>query len=211
MIDEVTLRIGTPRDVIIRVAGRFPSISKLVLDNLDADNSIISFVIDQCKHLRYLQIANCHKVSWDAFHSARSDLVVRAPRCWRLATPNTSLSALEVVELQLLALQGNKPEYSDGVKAVFDFISPEFKRKQRDTDITSDSISPGLRRALGCRYFHVSETSSHGDPRRKSFVAFVHTYDGVVQKYVFVISRQLSGEYSGCWMTERIFSFVKCG
>lgn len=70
---------------------------------------------------------------------SKGKLLVRGVRCrlhaissasdarnidWRTTTPNSSLSALQVVELQLQALQDNDALINDGLAKTFEFASP---------------------------------------------------------------------------------------
>jgi len=115
-------------------------------------------------------------------------------------TPNASLSALEVVEFQLKALQ--HPD-SDGIAATFRFASPTNKSVTGPLDRFSKLFeAPQYNPMLKHSGAKVSELSNNG--KRAELVAGIVDRSGQLRWYKFVLSKQSEAPYVNCWMTDAV-------
>jgi len=115
-------------------------------------------------------------------------------------TPSASLSATDVVEFQLKALQN--PD-NDGIAATFRFASPANKSVTGPLDrfarlFEAPQYNPMLKHS-GAR---VQELSNNGV--QAELVAGIVDRSGQLRWYKFVLSKQSEAPYINCWMTDAV-------
>ena len=124
------------------------------------------------------------------------------PDDWRSATPTPALDPEAVVGIVLDALAHNDPEDA-GLAVVFAFASPVNRAVvgplDRFSDLARDEVyRPLLRHVRAVR----GALKVDGDRATQRVVVTSSTGDRVV--YTFTLSRQTTGPYKGCWMTDGV-------
>lgn len=121
-----------------------------------------------------------------------------------LPTPDPSYGPERVVELQLDALADNDtPSENAGIKTAYNFASPANRR-------STGPLDRFVRMVEGQRYApminHVEATT--GPMERDGTAAAQNVTltgpDGRTVTYEFGLSKQTSGEFAGCWLTDRV-------
>jgi len=124
----VSLSKETPENVVWRIAKAFPNLAFLLLDGvLCVSNELVTKIM-HLSNLRYLSLNYCLNLSSDCFVNKPGGLVVSIQGCWRVLDPNSSISAVSVVEIQLLALQSGSFE---GIEKMLAFVSTLHKEEIR--------------------------------------------------------------------------------
>jgi hypothetical protein len=113
--------------------------------------------------------------------------------------PDPGLSAPEVVEIQLRALQFNNPD-DDGIEIVYRFAAPSNK-------LATGPLARFSRLFLSPQYAPMinSEEVELLDFRAQDDIALqgsrVVGEDGNEYFYLFILQKQGAGNYEDCWMT----------
>lgn len=120
-----------------------------------------------------------------------------------LPEPHPDLSPQDVIKIQLDALQFNDLlENDSGIRLAFDYASPDNRRVigplKRFIHLVKEQVySPMLS-------FNHAELDrlliDHGYARQRVHVV----QQDATQAYLFILSLQTSGRYTGCWMTESL-------
>lgn len=108
-----------------------------------------------------------------------------------------------VVQAQVGALRNNDPETNDGVQAAWRFVSPDNRRTpesylQFGNTMLSDRYRP-LRDAAEVEYGPLERNG-----RTATQQVNVTTANGTTATYRWLLTRQNSDGYDGCWMVENI-------
>jgi hypothetical protein len=117
--------------------------------------------------------------------------------------PSPDLTPTEVVKIQINALRMNN-ESDDGIAVAFRFASPDNRRVTGPLPrfarlVKSSPYSPLLYHSEA--YFSPLGVSGQ---RAVQLVGLKDEFGGTYL-YVFVLSKQTSGEYKGCWMTDEVY------
>jgi len=141
------------------------------------------------KHLRHALAAVALFIFTANAHATSLDL-----------RPSASLSAIDVVEFQLKALQ--TPD-NDGIAATFRFASPANKSITGPLDrfaklFEAPQYNPMLRHS-GAK---VQELHNNG--MQAELVAGIVDRGGQLRWYKFVLSKQSEAPYVNCWMTDAV-------
>jgi len=116
--------------------------------------------------------------------------------------PTHELSPQEVVKIQLNALKEND-EHDNGIKKVFDFASPENKTSTGPLHVFTQMVkNPFYCPMLNYETDELGPMIVEGNKARQRVV--VIGPDGKAATYVFHLSKQQSGTYAGCWMTDGV-------
>lgn len=123
-----------------------------------------------------------------------------------LAVPSTDLTPIEVVRIQIAALQRNDDPYIDaGISLAFSFASPSNRRNTGPVNRFAHMI----KESYGVMLYHAqaefSEAEILGNEARVGVI--LTTPEGTRHGFMFVLSKQLGGQYSGMWMTDTVFRF----
>lgn len=120
-----------------------------------------------------------------------------------LPEPHPDLSPQDVIKIQLDALQFNDLlENDSGIRLAFDYASPDNRRVigplKRFIHLVKEQVySPMLS-------FNHAELDrlliDHGYARQRVHIVQQDT----IQAYLFILSLQTRGKYTGCWMTESL-------
>ncbi|MEL6445437.1 MAG: DUF4864 domain-containing protein [Bacteroidota bacterium] len=118
--------------------------------------------------------------------------------------PSPDLSPEDVIRLQVEALQRNDEPYPDaGIAAAFRFASPANKSATGPLERFSAMVKgPVYGAMLGFERAEYGTMRVQGD-RAAQRVTLVQA-DGQRVSYVFGLSKQTSGTYEGCWMTDAV-------
>ncbi|GAB3823295.1 DUF4864 domain-containing protein [Pontibacter rugosus] len=121
---------------------------------------------------------------------------------WTYLKPDKTLSAEEVINIQLRALQQNDKTDS-GVITVFNFSSPvnrmhlgpleHFRLMVRD---------PAYRPMLNFKSHKKGQLVVSGKSAYQLVV--IESPDGQQEAFMFILAKQRKGNYKDCWMTEGI-------
>lgn len=123
------------------------------------------------------------------------------------STPSPERSAEDVVRAQIQALVGTAQEDGDeanlsGVRTLFAFASPMFRTSHGSVSSFADALSTPIHRPL------FGAAAIERGPVDRTDERFVQTVlarsDSGDRTYEFVLERQSTGKYEGCWMTESI-------
>lgn len=122
-----------------------------------------------------------------------------------LAQPAPYLSPDQVVLIQLQALQENDtPEPDSGIATTFRFASPSNQAATGPLPRFTLLVQGPLYRAL--LHFNAMQRGPlvmDGDAQATQSV-LIQGADGKTAVYVWALSRQPSGPYEGCWMTDAV-------
>jgi hypothetical protein len=119
-------------------------------------------------------------------------------------TPDPRYSAADVVGIILDALQHNDtPTPDHGIATTFAFASPENQRATGPLErFTLLVKNPEYRPMLGFRRARRDPITVSGGRARQRVV--ITDADGHEIVYIFQLSRQESGTYARCWMTDGV-------
>jgi hypothetical protein len=117
-------------------------------------------------------------------------------------TPDPSLSAVDVVRIQMRALQTNGAT-DQGIRITFGFASPSNKRVTGPFERFAQMIkSPPYDAMLNAQAVEFGALQmSDGRAMQEVLVA---TADGETAAYLFMLRRQTEAPVEGCWMTEAV-------
>ncbi|MEM0963344.1 MAG: DUF4864 domain-containing protein [Bacteroidota bacterium] len=118
--------------------------------------------------------------------------------------PSPDLSPVEVIRIQVEALQNNdEPRPNAGIALAFSFASPENRAATGPLPrFTAMVRGPVYGDMLGFDRAEYSAPVVEGS-RAAQLVTLYHN-DGREATYVFQLSRQEGGRYDGCWMTDGV-------
>lgn len=118
--------------------------------------------------------------------------------------PAPALEPEEVTRIQLEALQTNSPE-NEGIALTYRFASPDNRKVTGPLPRFVAMVrSPPYDRLLNHR--HV-EFGPVGIVDKRAYQPIMVTdADGGQARYLWILSRQDSGEFQDCWMTDAVIS-----
>ncbi len=124
-----------------------------------------------------------------------------------LPVPGPELGPVEVVQIQLAALQANDDPYPDaGIAITFGFASPDNRMNTGPLErFTTMLKGPTYGTMLYHLHVDYGDLELDGDVARVPLV--LTTSDGRRVGYVFILSRQIGGEHAGSWMTDAVLRF----
>lgn len=116
-------------------------------------------------------------------------------------SPGPALSAREVVEIQLDALQRNdRPNADAGIATTWRFAHPDNRRLTGPLErFTAMLKAPAYRLLLNHRGHSVEVLESR--PDRQVFAVTVISGDGPVVIYEWEVAKVVNGPQAGAWMT----------
>jgi hypothetical protein len=118
------------------------------------------------------------------------------------ATPDPSLSAEDVVRVQMRALRTNGPD-DEGIRVTYRFASPSNKRVTGPYERFAEMIkAPPYDAMLNAKKVELG-TLRVAEGRALQEV-LVTTVDGQRVAYLFMLRRQTEAPVEGCWMTEAV-------
>ena len=118
--------------------------------------------------------------------------------------PNPTLSAEEVVKIQLDALQNNDimPD-NRGIRIAFRFASPANKNATGPLERFIALVKNPLYKSLiGFEHATLEDMRFAGNLAQQRVV--LHMRGGKDAAFVFTLSRQREGDEKGCWMTDGV-------
>jgi len=142
------------------------------------------------------------------FDRVRATLVALASliavACDTISLPDPSLSAYDVVQIQLLALQRNdQPVDNHGIAVAWNFASPNNKENTGPLErftlmVQNEHYRPLLNSnsfELRCHYQQEVDAE---------FFVMVEDLEGLVYSFMVSLSLQKDEPYQGCWMIDSI-------
>lgn len=122
--------------------------------------------------------------------------------------PSAHLSARDVVEAQLKALQNNDyPDNNSGIKVAYNFASPYQKAENGPFRRYENMYnSRRFRTLINCSEYFVEKHFSN-DKKAEYFV-FITDKNGKERVFLFRLSKQTISPYTDCWMTDSIIAYV---
>lgn len=118
--------------------------------------------------------------------------------------PNPRLTAADVVQIQMRALQQNGPDDA-GIHTTYRFASPENRQVTGPYERFAQMIKAAPYDAM-----LNSVSLSFGEIRIDQAQAMqevrVVTFDGKEVVYVFLVRRQVQPPYKDCWMTDAVYT-----
>jgi hypothetical protein len=150
----------------------------------------------------FVDITGCSRVtktgiSLMAQHSG--DITVKIDKCWRLHSPNPSLTAQDVVEMQILSL-GASAENNEGVHKCFEYASPDNKAHTGPAERFGAMIRQGYGIMMRWHSYTINEqlVMHHDELHRVYKVAF--QCEDEQQSFFWSVSKQ----EDSCWMTDSV-------
>ncbi len=120
--------------------------------------------------------------------------------------PNPAYSPGEIVRIQVEALAANQGDA--GIELAFRFASPANKRSTGPIERFVQIVrAPAYLPMLNHRRAEYGPAD-----QRENYAAQVVTIiarDGSRHRYIFELSRQVDGAYSGCWMTDSVRALTR--
>jgi hypothetical protein len=118
------------------------------------------------------------------------------------STPTPELEPADVVRIQVEALRGNGPD-DEGIEVTFRFASPGNKRSTgplaRFAEMVRTAPYDRLLNHLNAEY----SPTKLSDDKAYQLVTITDRL-GVKITYLWVLSKQIEGEFEGCWMTDAV-------
>ena len=116
--------------------------------------------------------------------------------------PEPELVPAKVVEIQMMSLQENRDD-DHGIDVAYRFASPKNRESIGSREnfagmLRSDRYAP----MLNSRSFEVRQIEAN---QQIAYVAVrIEGGDGEIAGYIFILSRQMGGDFDRCWMTEGV-------
>ena len=119
-----------------------------------------------------------------------------------LNKPNKNLTPAQVVKIQMEALQHNDAPHRDaGIETTFAFASPENKQATGPLEHFITIVkAPAYLPMLNCKSITYDAITVDGDEAKQR--VHIVAADGTAITYMFMLSRQTDGPYTGCWMND---------
>mmetsp|Transcript_31091 Transcript_31091/g.41121 ORF Transcript_31091/g.41121 Transcript_31091/m.41121 type:complete len:282 (+) Transcript_31091:355-1200(+) len=205
---KIRFNSSTPKDVILSLVAKMPNLKVILLDgSTHIDDLGVKYIMLKCRLLRYLRLCYCRNLTTNVIAIRHPRVIVNIHGCWRIIGPHPNLTPLGVVELQILALQQNPLDSSEGIQAAFEFTCPEQRKGVQAGNLSSKFLSPGFRDILFSKSFRIQNAVRRGS-RCFIFTSIAIQTEGKHLKenhYIWVLSRQTAGKYKNCWMTKKVF------
>ncbi|MFQ5938177.1 MAG: DUF4864 domain-containing protein [Acidiferrobacterales bacterium] len=121
--------------------------------------------------------------------------------------PNPKFSPADVVRIQLEALRHNDvPHRNAGIELAFRFASPANKSTSGPLERFIAMVNnPVYRPMLNHRKVHYGAVEIESNAAVQAVILVGHSGERV--GYLFSLSKQKSGRYASCWMTEAVIRF----
>ena len=123
------------------------------------------------------------------------------PTAMDFTVPSAAIPPEQVVEIQLKALQGND-EHDHGIAQVYLFASPSNLALTGPFPKFASMIHASYDHLLGHRRAVQLKPMTFED--QTSIFVEVTGKLGRVETYVWILQRQPSGPYAGCWLTSSV-------
>ncbi len=119
------------------------------------------------------------------------------------SAPSPDLSAVQVVQLQLRALQHNDVPHADaGIALVYAFTTPRNRAQTGPLSRFSNMIHRGYAGLLDHQSATLAPARIDGDRALQGVELIDHA--GSVREYVFLLSRMHAPPYAECWMVDGV-------
>lgn len=117
--------------------------------------------------------------------------------------PNKEYSPKEVVALQVEALgENDTPHENAGIEVAYNFASPENRASTGPLRQFKNMVQNRLYRPMiDHEKASTAQIERNGQKARQEVTL---TKDGAEYTYVFTLSKQMSGEWENCWMTDAV-------
>ncbi len=121
--------------------------------------------------------------------------------------PDPSLSARDVVSIQIEALQNNDTPYENrGIEVAFNFASPANKRITGPLERFKVLVrNPTYGPMIDHRGAEYQNVKIEGDVAQIDVL--LNSSEGEYLGYRFILSRQHGNQYEGSWMTDAVIRF----
>lgn len=135
-------------------------------------------------------------------YGAALGLVVQG--CRPAELPHPSLTAHDVVMIQLAALQQNdEPESNHGIAIAWNFASPSNKENTGPIErfelmVQNDRFRP----LINSRRFEIR--THYQQEAEAEFLVMIEDFNGEVYSFMVELSLQKYPPYEGCWMTDAV-------
>jgi hypothetical protein len=118
--------------------------------------------------------------------------------------PGPEMSPEQVVQYQISALQHNDDPVPDaGIERAFRFASPKNKEFTGPLARYAQIVKgPAYSSLLNC--LSSSVVGSTASPGTAAVYVRIVTSNGRRVAYVFILSKQIEGEFANCWMTDSV-------
>ena len=118
--------------------------------------------------------------------------------------PGPNMSPEQVVQYQISALQHNDDPAPDaGIERAFRFASPKNKEFTGPLARFAQIVKgPAYSSLLNC--LSSSVVGSTASPGTAAVYVRIVTSGGHRAAYVFILSKQIEGEFANCWMTDSV-------
>ncbi len=125
--------------------------------------------------------------------------------------PDPKFTPADVVRIQLQALQANDTPHKDaGIEVAFRFASPANKSTTGPLPRFINLVNSSPYRAmLNHRKAHFGQIEIEGNKAVQPVILV--TPNGERAGYLFSLTRQLTGRYASCWMTDAVIRFEIIG
>ena len=141
----------------------------------------------------------CRRAGWLLLAVLVPVCAVAAPHCDPARGPT------EVVRFQLQALAHNDQPYPDaGIAVLYALTSPASRRVSGPLPRFAALIHRADAGLIQNRRFVLPAARIERD--RAVQPAIVIAADGVIHRYLFLVSRQRQAPWTGCWMTDAVLS-----
>ncbi|MFC7077646.1 DUF4864 domain-containing protein [Haloarcula halophila] len=115
--------------------------------------------------------------------------------------PNCDRPPGLVIHIQVSALRTDDPDTHEGINTTWRFAAPSnrgsFQSYESFIDVLTEEYRP-LLDAESVTYGPIERDSARGTARRN---VTVRTSNGTVQRYRWIVEKQTTVPYEGCWMT----------
>jgi hypothetical protein len=149
-------------------------------------------------------LASCGRVGSGPTPTPPTVTLTPEPQTRATPEPNPALSPLEVVQIQVEAMQANDdPTPDSGIRTAFRFASPSNRESTGPLARFIELVkNPQYRALLDAQQVEYGETDIQGETAMQP-VMVINT-EGEPVVYLFALSRQAEAPYEDCWMTDAV-------
>ena len=222
---------GTKAAAVMSLVGSCTGLERLDLRNLECvDDELVAWVLQSCTRLQHIDVSTRERLtarSLALFRSSMPSFGWRAEGCWRMHAPHPSLSAREVLAVQLLALRGDAGT-GEGIAACFGFASPANQQSTGPVDRFSRMIRGFYGCMLRSQTARIACVGGEDDTVPSARMLFLVGFRGgdpsddrdvldggwldamgmdepaPAHVFIWELSRQSRGALDGCWMTDAV-------
>jgi len=188
---------AAPVNEILAILKNYPNLTELAIVHTSVNIETILSICGYCPNLKKLDMSFCQNISKEEFEEHMpKHLEVKYDGCFRLWEPCPSLEPKQVVELQILAL------LHQDVAKCFQFASPANRLNTGPLERFTQMIQSHYSIMLKADGYVIH--SCDGTESNRFIILYYHGDPVRTLSFLWIVSKQDSGEYENCFMTDSV-------